>query len=110
MLLAPEGSLGRFEQEISRLGGAVPRRVNADGEKPERGLARLVLTVVELLRRLLEQQAVRRIEAGSLTPEQIERMGLTFLRLDETMTELRAHFGLSEDDLTLSLGPLRDLT
>ena len=108
-LSAPEGSLAEFEQELERLTPALPRRINADPEKVEQGLAKLVLTLVELLRRLLEKQALRRIEAGSLTPEEIERMGVTFLRLEEQMAELRAHFGLSEEDLNLSLGPLGDL-
>lgn len=108
-LSAPEGSLAEFEEELERLTPALPRRINADPEKVEQGLAKLVLTLVELLRRLLEKQALRRIEAGSLTPEEIERMGVTFLRLEEKMAELRAHFGLTEEDLNLSLGPLGDL-
>lgn len=108
-LSAPENSLAEFEGELERLTGVLPRRINADPEKVEQGLARLVLTLVELLRRLLEKQAIRRIEAGSLTPGEIERMGVTFLRLEEKMAELRAHFGLTEEDLALSLGPLGDL-
>ena len=106
---APDGSLSEFEGELERLTEVLPRRINADPERVEQGLAKLVLTVIELLRRLLEKQALRRIEAGSLIPEEIERMGLTFLRLEEKMAELRAHFGLSEEDLNLSLGPLGDL-
>ncbi len=105
----PERSLSEFEGELERLTEALPRRINADPEKVEQGLAKLVLTLIELLRRLLEKQALRRIEAGSVTPEEIERMGMTFLRLEEKMAELRAHFGLGEEDLTLSLGPLGDL-
>jgi len=108
-LSAPESSLAEFEGEVKRLTEALPRRINADPEKVEQGLAKLVLTLVDLLRRLLEKQALRRIEAGSLTPEEIERMGVTFLRLEEKMGELLAHFGLSEEDLNLSLGPLGDL-
>ena len=108
-LSAPESSLAEFEGELGRLTKALPRRINADPEKVEQGLAKLVLTLVELLRRLLEKQALRRMEAGSLIPEEIERMGVTFLRLEEKMTELRAHFRLSEEDLNLSLGPLGDL-
>lgn len=109
ILLAPASSLAEFEGELEQLTQALPRRVNADPEKVEQGLAKLVLTLIELLRQLLEKQALRRIEAGSLTPEEIERMGVTFLRLDEKMAELRAHFGLAEEDLNLSLGPLGDL-
>lgn len=107
-LLAPETALADFEEELDRLAAALPRRINADPEKVEQGLAKLVLTLVELLRQLLEKQAIRRIEAGSLTPEEIERMGMTFLKLEEKMAELRASFGLSEEDLTLSLPPLGD--
>jgi hypothetical protein len=108
-LSAPKSSLAEFERELERLAPALPRRINADPEKVEQGLAKLVLTLIDLLRRLLEKQALRRIEAGSLTPEETERMGVTFLRLDEKMAELRAHFGLTEEDLNLSLGPLGDL-
>ena len=89
--------------------GAVPRRINADPERVEQGLAKLILTLIELLRRLLEKQALRRIEGGSLTPEEIERMGLTFLRLEEKMAELKTHFGLEAEDLSLDLGPLGEL-
>jgi len=69
----------------------------------------LVLTLVELLRELLERQAIRRIEGGSLTPDEIERLGLTFLRLSEEMTRLKRQFDLTDDDLNLDLGPLGTL-
>jgi hypothetical protein len=81
----------------------------ADPERMERGLAKLVLTVVELLRRLLEKQALRRMERGSLTTGQIERMGQTFQRLESKMEELKAVFGLDGEDLNLNLGPLGNL-
>jgi Gas vesicle protein K len=68
-----------------------------------------VLALVDLLRQLLEKQAVRRIEAGSLTDDQIESMGETFMKLEQKMIEIRTAFGLGEEDLALSLGPLRDL-
>jgi predicted unusual protein kinase regulating ubiquinone biosynthesis (AarF/ABC1/UbiB family) len=68
-----------------------------------------VLALVDLLRQLLEKQAVRRIEAGSLTDDQIENMGETFMKLEQKMSEMREAFGLDEKDLALSLGPLRDL-
>jgi hypothetical protein len=80
--------------------------VNADPESLERGLAGLVLTIVELLRQLMERQALRRIDAGSLTGEQEERLGRTFMELDQRMAELREEFGLTEEDLNLDLGPL----
>ena len=104
-----EGALGDFQGELERLGKGIPARINADPEQLERGLAKLVLTLIELLRQLLEKQALRRVEGGALTPEEIERMGLTFLRLEEKMAELRAHFGLEAEDLQLDLGPLREL-
>ncbi|MBI4410047.1 MAG: gas vesicle protein K [Gemmatimonadetes bacterium] len=89
--------------------GALPRRIDASPDQAAQGLAKLVLTLIELLRRLLERQALRRIEAGCLSPEEIERMGVTFLQLEKKMAELRAHFGLKEEDLNVSLGPLGDL-
>ena len=86
-----------------------PGRINADPESVEQGLAKLVLALIDLLRRLLEKQAIRRMEADSLTDEEIERMGETFLKLERKMAELKATFGLHDEDLALSLGPLRDL-
>src|SRR6059058_1012080 len=83
-----------------------PRRVALDPQDASRGLVQLVLTVVELLRQLMERQAVRNMDAGGLTDEQIERLGTTFMRLDERMTELKEHFGLTDEDLNLDLGPL----
>jgi hypothetical protein len=80
-----------------------------DSERLERGLAQLVLTIIELLRQLMERQALRRIDAGSLTDEEIERLGRTFLALAERMEELKQTFGLSDEDLNLNLGPLGDL-
>jgi hypothetical protein len=95
------------------LGGSgatgIDGRLNADPATVEQGLAKLVLSLVELLRRLLEKQALRRIDAGSLSDDEIERMGETFLRLERKMEELKAVFGLQDDDLNLNLGPLRDL-
>ena len=85
------------------------RRVNADPERVERGLAQLVLTLVELLRQLMERQALRRIDAGSLTDDEIERMGQTFMRLEQRMEELKQEFGLEDRDLNLDLGPLGTL-
>ena len=101
------------------LGDAVPAiesfpdvlsgRVNADPERVERGLAQLVLTVVELLRQLMERQALRRIEGGTLDEEQVERLGGALMRLEERMEELTAEFGLEPGDLNLNLVPLGDL-
>lgn len=84
-------------------------RVSADPESVERGLVQLVLTIVELLRQLMERQALHRMEAGSLTDAEVERLGQTFMALAKRMEELKEHFGLSADDLNLNLGPLGDL-
>lgn len=84
-------------------------RVNSDPEKLERGLASLVLTIIELLRQLMERQALHRIEGGQLSDQEIERLGRTFLALSERMEELKDTFGLTDKDLNLNLGPLGDL-
>jgi hypothetical protein len=84
-------------------------RGESDNEKLERGLAQLVLTLIELLRQLMERQAVRRIDAGDLNDEQIERLGQALLGLAERMDELKDVFGLTEEDLNINLGPLGDL-
>ena len=95
--------------ELDHLPEAFPRRVQADPEKVEQGLAQLVLTLIELLRQLMERQALRRMDTGTLSDEQIERLGETFMKLDRRMKELTEHFGLDERDLNLDLGPLGDL-
>jgi Gas vesicle protein K len=84
-------------------------RIEADPESVEKGLVTLVLTLVELLRQLMERQALRRVEQGSLTDEQTEKIGSTLMALDARMTELRDHFGLRPEDLNLDLGPLGPL-
>jgi hypothetical protein len=84
-------------------GGA---RLDLDPDRLKNGLGQLVLTVVKLLHELLERQALRRIDAGSLTAEQIEKLGLTLLRQGEEIERLRREFGLEEQDLDLDLGPL----
>jgi hypothetical protein len=88
---------------------AIPEKISADPEAIENGLARLVLAIVELVRRLLEKQALRRMDAGNLTDEEIERLGESLMKLEEKMEELKKHFGLEDDDLNLSLGPIRTL-
>ena len=108
-VLSAQGDLESLARELEQLPGAFPRRVDADPEKVERGLAQLVLTVIELLRQLMERQALRRIEGGSLSPEEVERLGETFLLLARRMEELRGQFGLEEEDLNLDLGPLGKL-
>ena len=83
--------------------------LDLDKEKVEQGLAKLVLTLIELIRRLMEKQAITRIENGSLTDEQIEDLGNTFMKLDDKMEELKKTFDLKDEDLNLNLGPLGDL-
>lgn len=90
-------------------GGYVPRRVNLKQETVEQDLAKVVLSLVDLVRQLLERQAARRVNAGSLTDEEVERLGETFLKLDRKMAFLRDAFGLQREDLNLSLGPLESL-
>jgi hypothetical protein len=81
-------------------------RLNLDPESVKNGLGQLVLTVVKLLHELLERQALRRIDAGSLTEDEIERLGLTLMRQAEEIQRLRHEFRLDEEDLNLDLGPL----
>ncbi|MER0449243.1 gas vesicle protein K [Streptomyces sp. NPDC006711] len=89
--------------------GKARRRVELEPETVERDLARLVLTVVELLRQLMERQALRRVETGALTEDQEERIGLTLMLLEDRMAELRSKFGLRPEDLNIDLGPLGPL-
>jgi Gas vesicle protein K len=84
-------------------------RIETDPDAVARDLGRLVLTIVELLRQLMERQALRRVESGDLPEETVERLGLGLMRLEEAMAELRGHFGLRPEDLNLDLGPLGHL-
>jgi uncharacterized protein YjiS (DUF1127 family) len=105
-LLAASGDVEAVARRLETIDDAFPRRVVADPEKVEQGLAQLVLTLIELLRQLMERQALRRMDTGDLTDEQIERLGVTFMRLAERMDELKATFGLRDEDLNLDLGPI----
>ena len=84
-------------------------RLNIDPKKTEQGLAKLVLTIVELLRQLMERQAIRRIDGGRLTEEEVERLGEAFLKLDEKMEVMKRVFGLEDEELNFNLGPLGNL-
>src|ERR1043165_9692617 len=88
---------------------ALPEHINADPERVEQGLARLVLTVIELLRRVLEHQAIRRMDGGTLNDREIEQLGLALMKLSQRMDDLKTTFGLSDDDLSIDLGPLGEL-
>jgi len=92
-----------------RANRASSRRMNLDAEKKKNGLAQLVLTVVKLLHELLEKQAIRRIDGGGLTDEEIERLGFTLMRQSEEIAKIAREFGLESDDLNLDLGPLGKL-
>jgi hypothetical protein len=89
-----------------RVQDLAPPRWNADPEDVQRSVARLVLTLVEFLRQLMERQAIRRMEAQTLTPDETERIGLALMRLEETIRDIGARFGLGPEDLNLDLGPL----
>lgn len=100
------GAAAEFERELREIARALPERIDADPEHVEQGLARLVLTLIEVLRKVLEHQAVRRMDGGSLSDEEVERLGLALLRLSERMDELKRLFGLDDEDLEIDLGPL----
>ncbi len=93
-------------RSLNSVAQGLPERINADEAGPESGLARLVLTLIEVLRKVLEHQAVRRMEGGKLSEAEIERLGLALARLNDRMGELKRVFGLTEEDLQIDLGPL----
>ena len=105
MLIANEEQ--ELRQALSFTESIVPERISADPEIVENGLAKLVLSIVELVRRLLERQALRRMDAGNLTDEEIERLGNALMKLEEKMAELKSTFGLSDEQLNMKLGPLK---
>lgn len=95
--------------EMSELASHIPDRIDIDPDAVSQDLARLVLTVVELLRRVVEHQAIRRMEDPDLNDEQIERMGLALWRLEEKMAEIKEVLGLAGEELNVDLGPLGKL-
>ena len=105
MLIANEEE--ELRQALSFTESIVPERISADPEIVENGLAKLVLSIVELVRRLLEKQALRRMDGGNLSEEEIERLGNALMKLEEKMADLKRTFGLSDKDLNLKLGPLK---
>jgi len=98
-----------FVEEMEQAQSALADRIDANPENAERGLAKLVLTLIELIRKLMEKQAMRRVEAGSLSEDEIERVGETLMKLENKMKELKQIFGLEDEELNLNLGPLGDL-
>jgi hypothetical protein len=108
-LLAAPSDLDPFVRDVGRLDDTVSRRIDANPENLEQGLAQLLLTIIELLRQLMERQALRRVEAGGLDDETVERLGTTLMALETRMEELKRTFGLRDEDLNLDLGPLGPL-
>lgn len=98
--------LDRLAARLRDIAPSLPQRLDASPDDIEAGLARLVLTLVEFLRQVLEHQAVRRMEGGSLSDEEIERIGLALMRLQERLEEIKGVFGLEGEDLNIDLGPL----
>ena len=98
-----------LKNELQQVRGTLPSQIDVDAEGVEQGLAQLVLTLVEFLRQLLERQAVRRMEGGSLSDEEVERVGLALMKLEEKVHQLADQFGLRPGDLNINLGPLGDL-
>ena len=98
-----------FVEESKKLQDSLPEKIDTNPENVEKGLAKLALTIIELIRKLLEKQAMKRMEAGSLSDEQIEKMGETLMKLENKMVELKEIFGLNDEELNINLGPLGDL-
>ncbi|HSH46124.1 MAG TPA: gas vesicle protein K [Longimicrobiales bacterium] len=94
---------------LRQVAPALPERIDASPEDIEAGVGKLVLTLIEFLRQVLEHQAVRRMEGGGLSDEEMERLGLALMRLEERLDEIRDTFGIDRDDLNIDLGPLGQL-
>ncbi len=105
-ILFNTGETSDLLEQISQLEKS---KLNLTPENVDSGLAKLVLTLVELLRKLVEKQAMRRVDGGSLTDGEIERLGETLMKLEMKMEELKKHFNLTDRDLNINLGPLGDL-
>lgn len=96
--------------ELDRLAGSAPPRWNANPDDVRRSVLKLVLSLVEFIRQILERQAIRRMDANTLTPEETESVGLALMRLEETIRDLAEQFGFKPEDLNLDLGPIGRLT
>jgi actin-like ATPase involved in cell morphogenesis len=101
-----KGDDGVMDVDLRAIASALPARINATPEGVEQGLAKLVLTLIEVLRKVLEHQAVRRMDGGTLSEEEVERLGLALLSLDGRLRELKNVFGLTDEELEIDLGPL----
>jgi hypothetical protein len=110
--LSPEdvaAAVADLKRQLQSVGSGSTQRINCDPETLEQGLAKLVLGLIELLRRLLERQAIRRMEGGSLSDAQVEDMGQALMKLEQKIAQLADEFGLRPEDLNLDLGPLGNL-
>ena len=103
------GAVAELKRELASAAEGPAGRIDCSPETVEQGLAKLVLSLIELLRRLLERQAIRRMEGGSLTDQQVEDIGQALMKLERKVYELAASFGLKPEDLNLELGPLGKL-
>lgn len=99
----------KFIEEMERIKSPLPERINTDPENIEAGLGKLVLTLIELIRELMEKQAMRRMEKGSLSDIEIERIGETLMKLENKVQELKELLGIKDEELNLNLGPLGNL-
>jgi hypothetical protein len=97
------------ERPVTEAHKLLPQRLETDKESVERDLFKLVLTVIELIRQLMEKQALRRVDEGDLSDEQVEGLGLGLMHLEEAMEELKSRYGLTTEDLNIDLGPLGPL-
>jgi hypothetical protein len=102
-------AMNEFEDEIEKIENTATSRINATPDNASHGLAKLVLTLIELIRKLVEKQAIRRVEGGSLSDDETERLGETLMKLEMKMEELKKTFNLTDEDLNLDLGPLGNL-
>ena len=103
-------AVSELRRQLQGLEQQLPERIDCSQETIEQGLAKLVLGLIELLRQLLERQAIRRMEGGTLSEQQVEEMGLALMKLEEKIKELAQQFGLTQEDLKLNLGPLGNLS
>ncbi len=109
ILFNTAGSLDTISADIGNLANLEDSKLKLTPDNADSGLAKLVLTLVELIRKLVEKQAMRRVDGGSLTEDEIERLGETLMKLEMKMEELKKHFNLTDRDLNINLGPLGDL-
>jgi hypothetical protein len=104
--MTDDADLDRLVAELREIAPSLPERLDANADDIDAGLGRLVLTLVEFLRQVLEHQAVRRMEGGSLSDDEVERIGLALMRLEERLEEIKKVFGIAGEDLNIDLGPL----